>query len=147
MTDVGDPASSPGERPESRRLKLAGVKRDRGGEFTCRARVLLEEPGGRRFEGLAELPLNDQNLLRVASQATVAALGEFLPPQVRLRLLGLRAMRIFDIQVVAVHLAARDGEAERLLMGLAPAYDDSALGAARAVLHATNRLFGNFIER
>jgi hypothetical protein len=129
------------------RLKLVSVERARVGEFVCRARVVLEGSHGERFEGRAELPLNDQNLLRVASQAAVLALGQLSSGALDLRLVGLRSLRVFDTPVVAVQVASRRAGKDLLLFGIAPATEDTALGAARAVLHATNRLIGNFIDR
>ncbi len=130
-----------------RRLKLAAVERERLGEFTCRARVLLESPAGDPFEGRAELPLNEQNYVRVVCQATLVALDGFLGGSGDLKLLGLRSLRIFDTAVVAVQVARREGGREKLLLGIAVAAEDTAFGAARAVLHATNRLVGNLIDR
>jgi hypothetical protein len=139
----------PGDQGPSRdgRLKLTIVERERVGEFLCRARVVLEGPRAERYEGHAELPLNDQNLLRVAAQAALLALGQLPGESLELRLVGLRSLRIFDTAVVAVQVASRRGGREALLFGVALASEDSALGAARAVLHATNRLIGNLVER
>ncbi|MBA2566083.1 MAG: hypothetical protein H0V09_11780 [Gemmatimonadetes bacterium] len=129
-----------------RRLKLVSVGRSRDGEFRCRARVVLEDPGHGPFEGEAELPFSEQNYHRVAAQATLQALrragGETLP----LRLVGLRLLRIFDTPLVAVQVGLPTEGGERLLLGIAVATDDPGTGAARAVLHATNRIVGNVID-
>ncbi|MFN2433507.1 MAG: hypothetical protein ABR599_11965 [Gemmatimonadota bacterium] len=130
-----------------RRLRLAEVVRRQRDEFTCLAEVVLETPDGSRSSGSAELPFNEQNYLRVVAQATLLALANVLGEH-RLRLVGLRWLRIFDTRVVAVQVAFQEHEAhERLLLGIAVASDDSAAGAARAVLHATNRLIGNIVDR
>jgi hypothetical protein len=134
------------ERREGR-LRLAAVERQRASEFECSARVTLEAPDGAVHEGEASLPLNDQNYLRVASLATLAALERVVGAAGELRLVGLRSLRVFDTAVVAVQVALRSQGHERLLLGIAVAGEDSAVGAVRAVLHATNRLVGNVISR
>ena len=138
--------SPPFPRREGR-LKLAAVERRRASEFVCRARVTLEAPDGAAYEGEASLPLNDQNYLRVACLATIEALERVLGGEGELRLLGLRSLRVFDTGIVAVQIALRSSSHERLLLGIAVADEDSAVGAARAVLHATNRLVGNVVSR
>ena len=143
--DVPASHAPPSGRP--RRLKLIAVDRGRPDEFRCVAEVTLEKPGGGLSTGRAELPMNEQNYLRVVSRATLAALDEAGAGALELRLVGLRVLRIFDTPVVAVQVAAHGGEREQLLLGVAVANEDGALGAARAVLHATNRLLGNVVER
>ena len=133
--------------PTGRRLRLAAAERERVGEFTCRARITLLAPDGARYEGRAELPVNEQNLLRVAALAALEAVAAFLRGAVEVRLVGLRSLRIFDTAVVAVQINARAAERQKLLLGIALASEDSVAGTARAVLHATNRLIGDFIER
>ena len=140
------PPDRPADRREGR-LKLAVVERHRTSEFVCSARVTLEAPDGAVHEGEASLPLNDQNYLRVACLATIAALERVVGTEGELRLVGLRSLRVFDTAVVAVQIALRAQGHERLLLGIAVAGEDSAVGAARAVLHATNRLVGNVVAR
>ncbi len=147
MSSGAERREEPAATSRPNRLRLASVERERLGEFACRARVVLAGPDGALYEGATELPYNEQNYLRVVCRATVLALGGFWRGGLEVELIGLRALRIFDTGVLAVQLASRAGGRQKLLLGIALTGDDPGFGASRAVLHATNRLIGNVVER
>jgi hypothetical protein len=69
----------------------------------------------------------------------------FSEGQLNLELIGVKAMRAFDANIVIVSVGAtREGNPERLL-GSYLAEQDPLRGAVIAVLNATNRVLGNFI--
>jgi len=90
-------------------------------------------------EGLA----TQSGELRTAADACVIALAKAIAGMATLELLGVKAVRAFDNNVVIVSMAyTEDGKGQRLV-GCFLADTDSARGAALAVLNATNRILGN----
>ena len=96
------------------------------------------------FEGVAEgeggLPLE----LRVCARATLRALESVLADRLRFELVGVKSIRIFDHDFVAVLLRCPDAP-DRRLIGVSLSAADLPAATARAVLNATNRLLGNFL--
>ena len=72
------------------------------------------------------------------------ALTKAVKGELRFELLGVKAVRAFDANVVIVSMALPDENAGQRLVGcfLTPDADPSR-GAALAVLNATNRILGN----
>jgi hypothetical protein len=122
-----------------RRLQLVHVTDDKVGAV-YRAHVVLEGPGGARYEGRAELPAKDQNYLRAACRATIEALRRLVDDAAELELIGVRRLGMEGGDAIVVQIASRVGGKPRLLQGAALASASPDLDAARAVLHATNRL-------
>jgi len=136
-----------GNAPATReRLRFTNFSFTRAPSGLCRASVELEWMDGDcyvgRSEGVAS-PLGD---LRVCADATLRALEHFAHGELTFELIGVKTMRAFDenIVIVSVH-ASRDGTSHRLL-GCHVAEKDSLRSAVVAVLHATNRMLGNFIS-
>lgn len=96
------------------------------------------------YEGVAEgeggLPLE----LRVCARATLRALESVLADRLRFELVGVKSIRIFDHDFVAVLLRCPDAP-DRRLIGVSLSSADLPAATARAVLNATNRLLGNFL--
>lgn len=96
------------------------------------------------YEGVAEgeggLPLE----LRVSARAALRALESVLADRLRFELVGVKAIRIFDHDFVAVLLRCPDAP-ERRLIGVSLSSADLPAATARAVLNATNRLLGNYL--
>lgn len=105
----------------------------------CRASVTLgwkdSEPVSGRADGVASPSGN----LRCAAEACIHALAQGVPG-LQFELLGVKAVRVFDANVIIVSLGRRDGPGERLVGSYLAGPDDIVRGAALAVLHATNRL-------
>jgi hypothetical protein len=112
----------------------------------CTAEVELEWLGSQRVVGHVEgraSPLGGD--LRLAAEAAIQAIVKFSAGNLELELIGVKAMRAFDANIVIVSVACeREGRTERLL-GSYLAETDALKGAVIAVLNATNRVLGNFI--
>ena len=106
----------------------------------CTAIAELEGSGGERFSGKAEGVSNPVSDLRLAVEATLRAVVEFSRVTLRLELLGVKALRVFDANIVIVSVLARRGDSEVRLLGAHLADDDVLRGAALATLQATNRM-------
>ena len=93
--------------------------------------------------GEGEGLMSQSGELRTAADACVAALSKAIQGRAQLELLGVKAVKAFDNNVIIVSMAyTEDGKGQRLV-GCFLADTDSARGAALAVLNATNRILGN----
>ncbi|HEU4565132.1 MAG TPA: hypothetical protein VFS05_10805 [Gemmatimonadaceae bacterium] len=126
------------------RLRLADYRFARTPDGRCSAEIALELEGTEvrgRSSGLSN-PLVD---LRVAAEATLQALQSYTEGSYGLELIGVKAVRAFDANVIIVSVAMKQGAGPRRLLGVALVEEDPARGAVLAVLNATNRVLGNFI--
>lgn len=82
--------------------------------------------------------------LRVSAKGTLRALEAVLDGTLTFDLLGIKAMRVFDHDLVAVLVRCHE-EPERRLIGVSLVADDVCRAASLAVLNATNRLLGNYL--
>ena len=82
--------------------------------------------------------------LRVCAQATVDALQAIVRNEVTFQLVGVKAIRIFDNDLVAVLLHSPQAP-DRRLVGLSLVAEDAHRSGAIAVLNATNRMLGNYL--
>lgn len=97
------------------------------------------------FEGRAEGEGGPEVSLRVAVQATLAALDRVLEGHLALHLVGAKTVRSFDTDMVVVLVA--DSRQGAHYTGVALVHDgDSVRAGCRAVLNATNRVLGNYLE-
>jgi len=107
--------------------------------------VSLEDPEGRphvaTHEGVGGAPSE----LRCAADATLEAVSCALPQAGAFELIGVKAIRAFDMTVIIVAISARRGEQSQRLVGAYLADKSPERGAALAVLNATNRFLGNVI--
>jgi hypothetical protein len=126
------------------RLRFAEFVLDRLPNGRCRARVVLTWKETERFSGECEGLASQAGELRCAAQATVQALSEAVRGAVGFELLGVKAVRAFDANVVIVSLAVQgEQRGQRLVGSYLSDGEEFARGAALAVLHATNRILGN----
>ena len=128
------------------RLRFTGFEFTRTPNGRCAAEVQLEWLDGAPIVGRAEgftSPLGDY---RIAAEATLRALEDFTHGELQLELIGVKAMRAFDANVVIVAVNVRHGGPRRLL-GCHLAESDAMRATVFAVLSATNRVLGNFLSR
>lgn len=104
----------------------------------CRATVTLGWRDRNPIEGTADGVTSPSGELRCAAEACINALAEGHAER-RFELLGVKAIRAFDANVVIVSLGTQNGSNQRLV-GSVLASEDVVRGAALAVLHATNRV-------
>ncbi|HEU4763009.1 MAG TPA: hypothetical protein VFS28_00025 [Gemmatimonadales bacterium] len=129
--------------PPAERLRFQGFVLDRLPNSRCRAQVHLSWVDDQVFVGEAEGLASPSGELRCAADACVAALAKAVRGEASLELLGVKAVKAFDNNVVIVSLAYQEKGAGQRLVGCFLAENDSARGAALAVLNATNRVLGN----
>lgn len=122
------------ERPRFSRFRLARMADGR-----CRARVALLWEHRGRFIGEAEALGAASGELRCAAQACLNALAQGVP-EVAFDILGVKAIRAFDANVVLVSLAVRGSPSSPRLVGSCLAGENLGRAAALAVLQATNRV-------
>jgi hypothetical protein len=143
--DAPDRQASNNATQVRERLRFANFSFSRGSSGSCRAAVELEWTGGEAYVGRAEGvsgPLGD---LRVCSEAALRAVEHFGRGTVSLELVGVKTMRAFDENIVIVSVQAGRPDGAVRLLGCHVAEADPLRSAVVAVLHATNRLLGNFI--
>jgi len=131
MTPIPTPVR---ERPRFARFRLERLQNGQ-----CRAEVVLTWEGRRRLKGVAQGIASPSGELRCAAQACLNALAQGAQ-DAAFEVLGVKAVRAFDENVVVVSLAARGSDAGPRLVGSCLAGERLARGAALAVLNATNRV-------
>lgn len=126
------------------RLRFAEFALERLASGRCRARVVLDWQETDQFVGECEGLSSQAGELRCAAQACVFALTKAVRGEIKFELLGVKAVRAFDANVVIVSLAIpNQPERQRLVGCYLTADPDPSRGAALAVLNATNRILGN----
>jgi hypothetical protein len=109
-----------------------------------RARVALEWQD-ERVVGEAEGESNPAGELRICAMATIRAVEKVAAGEVSFTLIGAKELHVFDHDLVAVLLHAPQLPASRLL-GTSIIAEDRRRSAALAVLSATNRVVGSFVD-
>ena len=112
------------------------IETDRGSNAIVR--VALER-GAERAEGAREAVGEEAMVLRCAAEATLDAIAGLTGGTDRFALVGAKRMLAFDSAVLLVCVRTLE-DAPRKLIGCVPIQDDPVTAAARAVLHATNRI-------
>lgn len=126
------------------RLRFSEFTLDRLATGRCRARVVLTWQETTEFEGLSEGLTSQAGELRCAAEACVMALTKAVKGELKFELLGVKAVRAFDANVVIVSMAVPgQAEGQRLVGCFLTPDADPSRGAALAVLNATNRILGN----
>ena len=138
-----DPMSPPASND---RLRFAEFSLERLPNGRCRSRVLLTWLETERFTGESEGLASQAGELRCAAQACVNALTQAVQDGMGFELLGVKAVRAFDANVVIVSVLARREGAEQRLLGCHLADEDSLRSAVLATLQATNRILGAAIS-
>jgi hypothetical protein len=125
------------------RLRFSEFHLERLPNGRCRAKVVLSWLDADEFTGESEGLTSQAGELRCAAQACVAALSKAVKDEVKLELLGVKAVRAFDANVVIVSLSVPAETDGQRLVGCFLTDEDPPRGAALAVLNATNRILGN----
>jgi hypothetical protein len=121
------------------RLRFTDFLLDRLPNGRCRARVTLELRDSEEYTAEAEGLTSQAGELRCAAQACVAALTKAVQGAIKFELLGVKAVRAFDANVVIVSpLSRRNGKV--LAWSGASSLKKTPLGALPGVLNATNRV-------
>lgn len=139
-----DAATSSLSSMSRERLKFADFHFTRSPSGQCSADVTLDWESNLhtgRAVGQSS-PLGD---FRVAAEAALRALEDFTKGAVHFELVGVKHVRAFDSNLLIVSVSLREGSQNTRLVGCYLADNDTCRGAAMAVLHATNRVLGNYI--
>lgn len=131
----------PKERPKFARFRL-----ERLATGQCRARVSLAWRTRGEVTGEATAMTSASGELRCAALACLDALTRGVP-EPAFELLGVKAIRAFDANVVVVSLTARGESGGPRLVGSYLAGDNLPRAAALAVLNAANRIVTRGVAR
>lgn len=126
------------------RLRFTDFRFHRASDGHCTAEVELEWSEGQRVRGVCSGQSSPTVDLRVAAEATLRAIEAFSEGRMAFDLIGAKAVRAFDANVVIVSVENKR-EGPRRLLGSCLVEDDPCRGAVLAVLGATNRVLGNFV--
>ncbi|HET8657352.1 MAG TPA: hypothetical protein VFL93_17655 [Longimicrobiaceae bacterium] len=97
------------------------------------------------FRGTAEGAAGLAVELRVCGQATLQALEAVLGGQATFSLVGIKAVRIFDHDLVATLVRCKE-RPDLSLVGSSLVVDSAPRAASLAVLNAMNRMLGNYLN-
>jgi hypothetical protein len=126
-----------------RRVRFVGVETARPRVGAVVAVVRLEW-NDIVYQGEAEGEGGSAYEIRVCALATIRAMEALLRRENVFSLVGSKATRIFDHDLVTVLLSASDSP-ERRLIGVSLVTRGHHRSAALAVLNATNRVLGNYL--
>ena len=138
----GPEANSVSARHE--RLRFTDFRFERSSGGHCSAEVELEWSEGVRVRGAASGESSATVDLRVAAEAALRAIERFSDGALAFELVGIKALRAFDANVIIVSVV-NHGVGPKQLVGSCLVESDPARGAVVAVLSATNRVLGNVI--
>lgn len=141
---AGAPVVTPAQLKRER-LRFTNFTFSRTPAGLCTAEVELEWLDGLRVVGKASGQSSPVSDLRVAAEAGIAAIEKFTEGGLQLELLGVKALRAFDANIVIVSVEVKRGEGPARLLGSHLAEHDPVRSSVVAVLNATNRVLGNFI--
>ena len=130
--------------PRRERLRFAQFAFTRTPSGHCTAEVSLEWDQT-MYVGKAtgqSSPLGD---FRIAAEAALYAVQDFVKDAMHFELLGVKHVRAFDSNLLIVSVSVREHETITRLVGCYLADGDARRGAAMALLHATHRVLGNYI--
>jgi hypothetical protein len=125
-----------------RRIRFCAARVERPRTGRAEGEVVLEWNGVEAVGRLAG-EASPSSELRLIAQATIDALQATVEVPLRLALVGAKATRVFDSDLVVVVLSP-EGSSESLT-GAALVRGDLYRACALAVLHATNRRLGNYL--
>lgn len=133
--------------PKRERLRFESFMFEEHPDGRCSARVQFEWEHGVVYAGEAEGIQTMEGELRAAAQATLQALDAATNGALGLKLIGVKAVRVFDTWVIiAAARGQNEGEAIRLTGSFACEDEDVARGAVIALMNATNRILTGSLE-
>lgn len=140
VSDSNAAAAPAGDAPpaDAPRVRLVDVHVRRSPSGQCKVEVVLEAPGGERVAATREGLTSEAADVRLAADATVAALNSVPDATLRFDLAGTKTVRAFD-QLVVLVLVGLTGAGPARLLGVATNEGEVCRAAAISVLNATNR--------
>ena len=133
------------------RLRFDSLEHSTTPDGSGRVAVRLEW-GGQIFEGEVPCLQTQQGILRAAAQSALSATLASTPSalaDMRLEVVGVKAVRAFDGWVVVTRINGEAGGETYRLLGAAPCEREEDLpgAAVKAVLNASNRVLEQRIAR
>ncbi len=129
------------------RLRFAEFDFDPRPDGNCVASIVLEWRDDVRFCGQSEGTQTPQGVLRCGAEAALEAVEKAARGACRFSLIGVKAIRAFDVSVIVVAVRGRtDDGAHRLIGSYLADGNKPAHGAAMSVLDATNRLLAKYLK-
>jgi hypothetical protein len=125
------------------RVKFIGVERVHERDGNVRMRVTLSWDG-ELHQGSAVNEAGELIELRTSAAAALDALEHVRGEPLGIKLVGVKPLRAFDVDLMVVALYRSDSAPQRLV-GAVPVGDDTRRAAAVAVLSALNRILGNYL--
>lgn len=145
MSEYEIPQAVSGGPQVRQRLRFTEFRFQRFSDGRCRADVEFEWTEGLKVRGSASGQSSPTVDLRVAAEAALRAIESFSNDALSFELIGVKAVRAFDANVVIVSVGNRRPDGPPRLIGSTLVENDPVRGAVVAVLSATNRVLGNFI--
>lgn len=133
----------PDDEPRQR-VRFVAVEVQNEGLGMTRVRVTLELRG-ETYVGESVGESGQPLEIRTAAAAAVAALNRVAPESLAVRFVGVKQVRAFDADILVVALMSEE-RPPRKFVGAVLVGDAPHRAAAAAVLHATNRLLGNYVS-
>jgi len=130
--------------PPRQRVRFVTSSAEMLGPMRAAASVTLEW-GGRLFHERVEGESGLAASLRLPALATVHALEAAAGIELHLRLIGIRTIRVFDADLVVALLRSGPAPGVPLIGASLVSQEELHRSAALAVLHATNRVLGNYL--
>ncbi len=129
---------------QQERLKFRdfSLERTPSGRVTCQVRLSYGEDIVTGSASGTSSPAGD---MRLGAEAALHALESFTEGVIKFELLGVKAVRAFDSNVVIVVIRQHGQEGHERMLGCYLTDDDQARGASFAVLNATNRAISAYI--
>ena len=127
------------------RLRFQNFSFTRSPNGQCVAQVELDWMDGHTTTGRATGQSSPMGDLRLSADAALHAIQTFVGGQMQFELLGVKALRAFDANIVIVSVAQKRPEGPMRLLGSFLAEEDQPRAAALAVLNATNRVLSHFL--
>jgi hypothetical protein len=134
-------------RPESierERVRFESVERIEEPDIRVRIRIELEWNGARVI-GEAAGEKGEAIELRTSALAAIAALDQISGGSLGVRLVGVKQLRAFDVELMVVSLY-KPGSGPQKFVGVVQVGSDPRRAAALSVLHALNRVLGNHLS-
>lgn len=126
-----------------RRVRFRSVERTPIAPGVVRIDAALEWQG-KEYLGSATGESGAAIELRTAAAATIEAVRTLLGPEIGLRLTGIKQIRAFDTDLVITSIH-RSAPPHQHFVGATIVGDDPLRSASVSVLHALNRMLGNFL--
>ncbi len=130
---------------QQERLKFQdfSLQRTPSGRVTCQVSLTYGEDV---VSGSAAGTSSTAGDVRLGAEAALQALESFTAGAITFELVGVKSVRAFDSNVVIVSIRQHGLQGPERMLGCYLTDDDLVRGAAFAVLNATNRAIGAYIQ-